>query len=211
MRYRLRSLFSSIQGEGRNTGRPATFVRFAGCNLNCPWCDTEKTVKKTLSLQELLSEVRRLGNRMVVVTGGEPTVVPGLAEALEALKGDGRWLALETNGLRDVPELRMFDYVAVSPKFFYASRYAEHSMVRRADEVRIVAESEDMAGFCRAMRERIQATDYFVSPLEEGGKIHYGRAYKLMQRLNSGGARGGEAPWPPWALSIQTHKVLGLR
>lgn len=211
MKYRLRSVFRSIQGEGRNTGRPATFIRFSGCNLNCPWCDTHKSTMRILSLPELMSEVRRFGNRMVVVTGGEPTIVPGLSDVLEALKGDGHWLALETNGLRDVPELGLFDYVAVSPKFLYSSRYAEQTMVRRADEVRIVAENEDMVAFCRKMRDMIQANDYFISPLDDGGRIHYRRAFNLMQKLNSPKLRDEGAPWPPWALSIQTHKVLGLK
>ena len=51
MKYRLRSVFRSIQGEGRNTGRPATFIRFAGCNLNCPWCDTQTVSYTHLTLR----------------------------------------------------------------------------------------------------------------------------------------------------------------
>ena len=195
MKYRLRSIFSSIQGEGRHTGRPATFIRFAGCNLNCPWCDTRKHTKEMLSLVEIMAQVKRLKNRMVVVTGGEPTIVLGLGELLAALKENGFWLALET----------------VSPKYFYRARYAEGAMVRKANEVRIVAEDEAMAGFCRRMRGLIAADDYFISPLEENGKIHYRRAFRLMQSLNSKSKTGEEAPWPPWTLSIQTHKVLGLK
>ena len=84
-------------------------------------------------------------------------------------------------------------------------------MVRKADEVRIVAEDEAMVGFCRQMRQRIEARDYFISPLEESGKIHYRRAFNLMLKLNSASKTGGEAPWPPWSLSIQTHKVLGIK
>lgn len=211
MKYRLRSVFRSIQGEGRNTGRPATFIRFAGCNLSCPWCDTQKTVKMMLSLPELVSEVHRLGNRTVIVTGGEPTMVPWIGDVLEVLNNEGYWLALETNGLRDIPELTLFDYIAVSPKFCYASRYVDSEMVRDADEVRIVAENESMLPFCQKMRERIRATDYFISPLEENGRIHYRRAFNLMQRLNSTRTGLKDAPWPPWSLSIQTHKVLGLK
>ena len=210
MKYRLRSVFSSIQGEGRNTGRPATFIRFAGCNLNCPWCDTHKHTREMLSLPEIIAQVRKFGNRSVIVTGGEPTIVIGLGDLLRALKKEGCWLALETNGTRNIPELELFDYIAVSPKYFYRARYVEDKMVRRADEVRIVAEDELMAGFCRLMRERIVAPDYFISPLDENGKIHYRRAFNLMQKLNAA-VKGGEAPWPPWALSIQTHKVLGMK
>ena len=211
MKYRLRSIFSSIQGEGRHTGRPATFIRFAGCNLNCPWCDTRKHTKEMRTLAEIVSKVKKLNNRTVIVTGGEPTIVIGLREILEALKNDGYWLALETNGTRNIPEIGLFDYVAVSPKFFYRTRYADGTMVHKANEVRIVAEGESMAGFCRQMRERIEADDYYISPLEENGKIHYRRAFDLMLKLNAALKTGGEPPWPPWALSIQTHKVLGLK
>ena len=211
MTYRLRSIFSSLQGEGRHTGRPATFIRFAGCNLNCPWCDTRKHTKEVLSLPEIVREVEKRKNRSVIVTGGEPTIVPGLGELLSALKARGHWLALETNGTRNIPEIGLFDYVAVSPKYFYRARYAESAMVRKADEVRIVAEDEAMVGFCRQMRARIEAKDYFISPLEEGGKIHYRRAFNLLLKLNEAPKTGGEPPWPPWALSIQTHKVLGIK
>lgn len=211
MKYRLRSIFSSIQGEGRNTGMPATFIRFAGCNLNCPWCDTHKHTKEMLTRPEIVAKVRKLGNRSVIVTGGEPTIVIGLGEILADLKDAGHWLALETNGTRNIPELAMFDYIAVSPKYFYRARYADGTMVHKADEVRIVAEDELMAGFCRQMREKISAADYYISPLEEKGKIHYRRAFNLMLKLNSAPKTGGEAPWPPWMLSIQTHKVLGLK
>ena len=88
MKYRLRSIFSSIQGEGRHTGRPATFIRFAGCNLNCPWCDTRKHTKEMLSIPEIMAKVRKLGNRSVIVTGGEPTIVIGLRDILTALKNE---------------------------------------------------------------------------------------------------------------------------
>ena len=211
MQYRLRSIFSSLQGEGRNTGMPATFIRFAGCNLNCPWCDTRKHTKEMRTLTEITREVEKRKNRAVIITGGEPTIVIGLKDLLVALKARGHWLALETNGTRNIKEIELFDYVAVSPKYFYRNRYAEGTMVRKADEVRIVAEDEAMVGFCRQMRQRIEAKDYFISPLEESGKIHYRRAFNLMLKLNSASKTGGEAPWPPWSLSIQTHKVLGIK
>ena len=60
------------------------------------------------------------------------------------------------------------------------------------------------------MRETIQATDYYISPLDEHGKMHYRRAFNLMLRLNES-LSVKTAVWPPWSLSIQTHKVLGLK
>ena len=206
----MREIFSTVQGEGRNTGLPATFIRFAGCNLNCPWCDTRRHTKEFLSLFEIMAAVRKLKNRAVVITGGEPTTVAGLGEVLSKLKDEGYWLALETNGLKAIPEIEMFDYVAVSPKYFYRSKYVGDSILQKANEVRIVAESTGMEDFCRRMRERIAATDYYISPLDENGKMHYRRAFNLMQKLNSAPSMK-VAPWPPWAISIQTHKVLGVK
>lgn len=210
MKYRMREIFSTVQGEGRNTGLPATFIRFAGCNLNCPWCDTRRHMKSMLSLSEIMANVRKLNNRAVVITGGEPTMVPGLGDVLSKLKAEGYWLALETNGLKDIQEIGMFDYVAVSPKYFYRTKYTGDSILQKADEVRIVAESSGMEEFCRKMRERIAATDYYISPLDENGKMHYRRAFNLMLKLNSAPSMKA-APWPPWSLSIQTHKVLGVK
>ena len=210
MKYRMREIFSTIQGEGRNTGLPATFIRFAGCNLNCPWCDTKRQAKEFLTLTEIMARVRKFKNRAVIVTGGEPTTVVGLGDVLLKLRDEGYWLALETNGLKTIPELELFDYVAVSPKYFYRTKYAGESVIAKANEVRIVAESQNMEDFCRKMRERITATDYYISPLDEGGKMHYRRAFNLMLKLNSALSLK-TAVWPPWSLSIQTHKVLGLK
>lgn len=205
--YRLHAIFSSLQGEGRNAGRPATFVRFASCNLACPWCDTHKSVKMVASEDDVVRAARKYGNRMVVVTGGEPTIQPGIDRLLEALKADGRWLALETNGLKAPERPELYDYIAVSPKSDYAARYLEGEMLRRANEVRIVAVNEDLAPFCRNMRNLIEADDYYISPLEKDGRIHYQRAMKVMEKAN----RASGDAFPPWALSIQQHKVLGIR
>lgn len=210
MKYRMREIFSSLQGEGRNTGLPATFLRFAGCNLNCPWCDTHRQAKEFLSLSEIMAKVRKLANRAVIVTGGEPTTVVGLADVLSKLKDEGYWLALETNGLKDIPEIGLFDYVSVSPKFFYRAKYAGGNILKKADEVRIVAESSSMELFCRKMRQLITATDYYISPLDKDGKMHYRRAFNLVQKLNES-VSVKVAPWPPWSLSIQTHKVIGIK
>jgi organic radical activating enzyme len=206
----MREVFSTIQGEGRNTGLPATFIRFAGCNLNCPWCDTRRQVKEFLTLSEIMAKVRKFKNRAVIITGGEPTTVVGLQDLLLKLKDEGFWLALETNGLKASPEIELFDYVAVSPKYFYRSKYIGDGILQKADEVRIVAESSGMEDFCRKMRDRISAADYYISPLDENGKMHYRRAFNLMMKLNDS-LSVKTAIWPPWSISIQTHKVLGLK
>ena len=195
MTYDLVEIFESLQGEGRNMGRPCVFVRFAGCNLACPWCDTDRTRRFSLTLEELVSEVKGFRSRSVILTGGEPTIVDGMPELVAALKQEGFWIAVETNGTNDVPWLAFVDYVACSPK----AEFPDSLKLPSADEVRVVASSEDVAAFCRDIRGRIAATDYYVSPCERDGEIDFATAKSVLSRLDG------------WSLSVQLHKLLGFR
>ena len=193
--YDLVEIFESLQGEGRNTGRPCVFVRFAGCNLACPWCDTDVVQRFSLSLGDLLSEIRQFKAKSVILTGGEPTIREGMPELVAALKAAGCWIAVETNGTAAPDWLADVDYVACSPKAEYAGRI----VLTRADEVRVVASSEDVVAFCAQVRGRIAATDYYVSPCDRGGEIDFATAKSVLARL------------PGWSLSVQLHKILGFR
>lgn len=197
--YPLVEIFRSLQGEGRNAGRAVTFVRFAGCNLACDWCDTDRSRRFSLTASAIVREVRTLGLRRVVLTGGEPTAVPDMEPLVAALKADGRWIAVETNALVAAPWLAEADYVACSPKAEFADRYDPARMLRRAHEVRIVASSPDMAPFARRMRELIAAEDYYISPCERNGDIDFATAKQVLGELDD------------WALSVQLHKLLGFR
>lgn len=203
--YHLNEVFASLQGEGRNTGRPVTFIRFAGCNLSCPWCDTDRSEKMRMTLPDLVELVNHLGVPSVVVTGGEPAIQPGLDELLSELKARGYWIALETNGVVAPSRPDLFDYIAVSPKAEFANRYNERQMLKKADEMRIVASSKRIAGFCRAMRAAIEATDYYISPLSQRGRMNIAGATALMDVLNAGRMSR------PWMLSVQTHKLIGIK
>ena len=207
MTYRLHDIFASLQGEGRNAGRPATFIRFATCNLACPWCDTKKDVRYNYTIPEILLKLRHRRNKSVVVTGGEPTIQLGLSELVSVLKKEGYWVALETNGVRAPDDPDLFDYIAVSPKSEAIGKYAENRMLRKADEVRIVATSSTIVHFCQRMRDLIEAKDYYVSPLDRDGRMHFRRAIELLMRVN----RQSPDLRPPWCLSLQQHKILGLK
>ena len=188
--YRLVEVFESLQGEGRNSGRPCVFIRFAGCNLDCPWCDT---------LDELVAEAKSFRARSVVLTGGEPAVQEGMPELVAALKREGFWIAVETNGTKSQDWFAFVDYVACSPKAEYAALYDAPDALAAADEVRVVASSPDVAAFCRGIRAKIAATDYYVSPCDRGGEIDYAAAKAAIAELDG------------WSLSVQLHKLLGFR
>lgn len=191
--YELVEIFESLQGEGRNVGRPCLFVRFAGCNLKCPWCDTEVTKRFSASLDELLAELGQYRAKSVVLTGGEPTIQGDMPELVAALKNAGYWIAVETNGTNDADWLSFVDYVACSPKRGAALRIAA------ANEVRVVAEDEATVDFCRAVRTQIAATDYYVSPCDREGQIDLATAKSVLSQLDG------------WSLSVQLHKLLGFR
>src|SRR5271170_4272381 len=97
---RLAEIFYSIQGEGKLTGVPSTFVRVSGCNLRCVWCDTPYASwapeGEDAAVSEIVDRVRGLGARHVVITGGEPMIMPEIGELCEALKGAGHHLTMET-------------------------------------------------------------------------------------------------------------------
>ena len=192
--YDLVEVFESLQGEGRNMGRPCVFVRFAGCNLACPWCDTDVATRFSLSLDGLLAEICQYRSKSVILTGGEPTLVKEMPELVAALKARGYWIGVETNGTNDADWLQFADYVACSPKAEYPDRIA----LGRADEVRVVASSEAAAAFCREVRGKIAAADYYVSPCERDGSIDFATAKSVMQQLDG------------WSLSVQLHKLLGF-
>ena len=82
---RINEIFYSLQGEGYFTGTPAIFVRFAGCNLRCPWCDTDVAKRFTVSRTDLLREIAGFKAKSVILTGGEPTLAKGMPERGEEI------------------------------------------------------------------------------------------------------------------------------
>jgi 7-carboxy-7-deazaguanine synthase len=110
MKYKVVETFTSINGEGQKAGELAVFIRFAGCNLSCSYCDTmwanqPETPYTSMTEQELVQIVRDAAVRNVTVTGGEPLLQPGIRELLMEL---GRLpdvrIEIETNGSIDISE-----------------------------------------------------------------------------------------------------------
>ena len=201
--YDLVEIFESLQGEGRNMGRPCVFLRFAGCNLTCPWCDTDVQKRFTASLDEIVAELAQYKSKSVILTGGEPTIQKGMPELVASLKAKGYWVGVETNGTRDADWLRFVDYVACSPKAefegCYRSGKGSASPLREADEVRVVASDERVVAFCKKIRKLIAAADYYVSPCDRDGQIDFATAKSVLSQLEG------------WSLSVQLHKLLGFR
>ncbi len=97
-------IYASIQGESTYAGRPCTFVRLAACDLRCTWCDTPYafTGGRKMAVDEVLSEVARLGVPLVEITGGEPLLQTDVVPLMEQLLDQGHTVLLETGGHRSI-------------------------------------------------------------------------------------------------------------
>jgi 7-carboxy-7-deazaguanine synthase len=207
--YKVKEIYYTLQGEGAQTGRPAVFCRFTGCNLwsgreedrstaICQFCDTDFWGTDgenggRYSAQELAAKVKSLwplaeaGRPYVVCTGGEPLLQ--LDEALiEAFHAFGLEVAVETNGtLPAPPEL---DWICMSPKA------GTEIVLRRGHELKLVypqpgAEPERYA--------HLDFQHFFLQPMDspqQAANIRASLAYCLAH--------------PQWRLSLQTHKILDI-
>jgi 7-carboxy-7-deazaguanine synthase len=100
-------IFKSIQGESTFAGLPCIFVRLAGCNLRCHWCDTAYAFYggQKMTPEEVLGRVRRMGCRLVEVTGGEPLLHKGVNTLAEMLLAEGYRVLIETSGEQFIGDL----------------------------------------------------------------------------------------------------------
>jgi len=209
--YTVKEIFYSLQGEGAQSGRPAVFLRFSGCNLwsgreedrataVCTFCDTDFVgvgpdggkFASAAALAEAVSArwpaaVPR-ARPYVVCTGGEPLLQLDDA-AVRALHAAGFEVAVETNGTLPAPP--GVDWICVSPKA--GTNLAQ----RHGDELKLVF---PQAGAPPDAFEALQFTNFFLQPMDGPNREENTRlalAYCLAH--------------PLWRLSLQTHKVLGIR
>jgi 7-carboxy-7-deazaguanine synthase len=146
---RVTEIFFSIQGEGTRAGRPCVFVRFTGCDLRCGYCDTAYAFHggRELTRDEVLAEVARYPSKLVLLTGGEPTLQKDLPALSAELLARGYEVTIETHGQRPLGALprevvRIVDVKTpgsgeVTTEFGYLDHLAPH------DEVKFVVTSEE--------------------------------------------------------------------
>lgn len=193
--YRVNQIFYSLQGEGRWAGRPAVFVRMSGCNLRCPFCDTDFAAYTEMSAEQIVERMKEIGEvcRFVVLTGGEPTLQ--VDETLvEVLHAAGYYIAMETNGTRHYP--KGIDWVTLSPKDAYVKGGAP--VITEASELKVVFDGEhpvDSYPSVLVQHRCLQPCD--TGDTERNAHI----MQQLMQYLLT---------HPEWSLSLQQHKLLGI-
>ncbi len=210
MTYSVKEIYFTLQGEGAQTGRPAVFCRFAGCNLwtgreedrtkaVCQFCDTDfvgtdgpnggqfKTAQDLALAVSAKWPAAQDDDKFVVCTGGEPLLQLD-ADAIDALHKAGFAIAVESNGTVPAPD--GIDWLCISPK-------ADAEIVQRSgDELKLVYPQE------KAMPEdfaKLNFKRFSLQPLDDAERAAHTQA-AIAYCLEH----------PQWQLSLQTHKLLGL-
>ena len=203
-------MFYTLQGEGAHAGRPAVFCRFAGCNLwsgreedrptaVCRFCDTQFVGTggdgggkfDAAGLAEAAVSLWPAGDpgaRFIVLTGGEPLLQVDV-ELVQALQDRRFYVAVETNGT--IPPPRNVDWVCVSPKA------GAPLVVQHGDELKVVVPQEGLD------LDALATLDFNVHSLQpmDGPRLKENTALAVQACLRD----------PRWKLSIQSHKVIGIR
>ena len=195
--YHLNDIFYSLQGEGYNTGRPAVFVRFSGCNLHCPFCDTYFTTRTDYTLTDLLAALTALRSdcvsgltaqrSLIVLTGGEPSLQVD-EPLINALHKAGFEIAIETNGTHTLPE--GIDWITCSPK------EGSKVVLNKVNELKVVYTGQDVERYYNS----IPASVCYLQPCtQHDGSTNVADVIDYIKAH------------PHWRLSLQTHKIIGFK
>jgi 7-carboxy-7-deazaguanine synthase len=188
----LSEIFYSVQGEGLWSGTPAIFVRLAGCNLACDFCDTDYSLKFLAGVDDVVARVRDEGGDcpMVILTGGEPLAQSEAPALIAALRADGRRVHIESNGTI-FAELPDDVWLCVSPK-----ERVDPRMAARANEVKLIVDGsvpeEQLVLFDDGAMIQLQPEGNRPRNVEIA--LAYAKAHPERFRL-----------------SLQTHKFIGVR
>ena len=196
-RLPLMETFYGLQGEGTHSGRPAYFIRLAGCSVGCHWCDVKESwaaaAHPQVEVSTICEQAVRSGATRAVITGGEP-LQHNLDALTAGLQAGGLATHLETSGAQ--PLSGYWDWICFSPK----KRAAPHDSVQLvASELKVVVYNRDDLRFAEVQARAVSCACALLLQPE------WGRRQVVL-------------PWlitylkanPQWQLSLQTHKYLGL-
>ncbi len=190
-------LFYSIQGEGKYSGKAAYFIRLAGCDVGCVWCDVKESWDKNqhaqLSIAEIIEKVAESKANFAVLTGGEPAMYD-LRPLIEQLKKMNVFVAIETSGC--YPLLGAVDWYCFSPKKFKSPCDEAYT---KANELKvIVSHPSDLAWAQEHAKKVTGACQLYLQP-------EWSKADKLLPLIIEF-VKSNQL----WKISLQTHKFMQI-
>lgn len=191
---KINEIFYSVQGEGFHAGTPAVFIRFSGCNLKCPFCDTNHFTGNEMSVSDIIEEITKYPARLIIITGGEPSLFL-TDELVNKLHDKGKYVAVETNGTNKLPS--SVDWVTLSPKDNFMKNAVPVN--QRYDEVKVVFDGNQNVDKYLS----IPAKQYYLQPCDTGNEtLNKEIINKTLEHCMKEGK---------WRISIQIHKILNVR
>ncbi len=189
--------FYTIQGEGAFAGVPAYFIRLAGCDVGCVWCDVKEswdaTAYPSISVDELARNAAESGCGLAVITGGEPAMydLTALTQAMHALN-----LRVHIETSAAYPVVGDFDWITLSPKKF---KFPVPSELIKADELKVVVFN----------KSDFEWAESFLTQVKPGCKLllqpEWDKRDKIMPLIID-----YVKAHPQWHISLQTHKYIGV-
>ena len=196
---KINEIFYSLQGEGHHTGYPSVFIRFSGCNLKCPFCDTDHEDGLFMADDEIIHAVNLYKASWVVLTGGEPALHIDRDFIRMLKRATGKKIAIETNGTVPLPD--GIDWITLSPKENICGSEAGKVVIEYADEIKVVDVGQPLEPYfglpCRGESTLMYLQPCYVADSKEweSNQLH-----SLRRVLHD----------PRWTLSVQLHRYLGI-
>ena len=189
--------FYTLQGEGANTGRAAYFIRIAGCDVGCTWCDVKESwpveQNQVVSIDSLVKNALHHKGRFIVLTGGEPTLYD-LSTLTHKLKENGFEIAIETSGTNKITG--QLDWICLSPKKFKPVLDENFEL---ANELKIIVYNNHDLIWANELSKKVKSSCKLYLQPEWDSSEKMTPAFIDFIKAN-----------PQWILSLQTHKYLNI-
>ncbi len=193
----LMEAFYTLQGEGSHSGRAAYFIRLAGCDVGCHWCDVKESweigEKQISSINEIVEKASSYPSRFAVITGGEPLIYD-LNPLCKALIDHGFELAIETSGAFELSG--KWHWICLSPK---KRMKPKEEIYKKADELKVVIYNKDDLKWAEEERSKVsKKCKLYLQP-------EWSKEEKMKELIINYIKEN-----PEWRISIQSHKYLDI-
>lgn len=202
---KIKEIFASIQGEGLRCGEPTFFIRLAGCNRRCPWCDTKYAWRggTSLTTDEIIKRIKKLHHvwpiNWICLTGGEP-LLQNIEELVLRLKQDGFFLQIETNAT--LYRNLQIDWWTISPK--PPDYYFQPQFLTKAKEIKLVVSKELTFQIIKKIRQAFPPSVPLILQPQTNHLWSRKKAWLLLEESTTSGL-------PSLRLGLQFHKIFKLK
>lgn len=197
VKYPVMETFTSVQGEGVHSGVPSFFIRLAGCDVGCVWCDVKESWDREkhplVSINTLIENAVGSGVRVVIITGGEPTM-HDLLPLTEALRREGLLVHLETSGSNKLTGV--FDWITFSPKKF---KVPLEEYFKNSNELKVVIFHKSDFAWSNELSSRMNdEAEFLMQPEWDKREEVLPLIFKWVIEN------------PRWRVGLQIHKYMGV-